>query len=86
MQVVMETDEAWSLMSVVTSYVIDRSGIAQDGKQRIRKWRADRDEGTPAMRELALAMNRALGTFIEEQTDRQIRRKGRYTRKKEATR
>lgn len=86
MQIVMEPDEANSLMSIITSYVIDSSGLSQDGKQRVRKWRTDREQGSPAMRELATAMNRALGTFIEEKTERQIRRKGRYTSTRELSR
>ncbi len=83
MQVVLETDEAWSLMSVITSYVIDRSGISQDGKQRIRRWRGERTVGTVEMDDLAVAMNEALGTVIDEKTTRMIRRRGRYISTKE---
>jgi hypothetical protein len=86
MQIVMETDEANSLMSVITSYVIDHAGLSQDGKQRVRKWRTDRAPGSPAMDGLAIAMNEALGSYIEEKTDRQVRRKGRFTRVREASR
>jgi hypothetical protein len=86
MQIVMETDEAWSLMSVITSHVIDKSGMSQDGKQRIRKWRTDRASGSTEMDALTVAMNQALGTFIEEKTERQIRRKGRYTTTRELPR
>jgi hypothetical protein len=86
MQIVMETDEANSLMSVITSYVIDKSNISSDGKQRVRKWRADRATGSTEMDSLATAMNRALGTFIEEKTERQVRRKGRYTSTRELSR
>jgi hypothetical protein len=35
---------------------------------------------------LAVAMNEALGTYIEEKTDRQVRRKGRYTRVRDGAR
>ncbi len=84
MQIVMEADEANSLMSVITSYVIDNAGLSQDGKQRVRKWRTDRATGSTEMDTLAVAMNRALGTYLNEKTDRQVRRKGRYTRAKEA--
>lgn len=80
MQIVMEPDEANSLMSVITSYVIDHAGLSQDGKQRVRKWRTDRPVGSPGMSGLADAMNEAIGAYIEEKTDRQVRRKGRYTR------
>ena len=86
MQVVLETDEAWSLMSVITSYVIDHSGISQDGKQRIRRWRGERTVGTVEMDDLAVAMNEALGTVIDEKTTRMIRRRGRYISTKEMAR
>jgi len=86
MQIVMETDEANSLMSVITSYVIDNAGLSQDGKARVRKWRADRATGSAEMDALAVAMNEALGTYLDEKTDRQVRRKGRYTRARDAAR
>ena len=86
MQIVMETDEGNSLMSVITSYVIDHAGLSGDGKQGVRRWRTDRALGLPQMDALAVAMNEALGTYIEEKTDRQVRRKGRYTRVREAAR
>jgi len=78
MQIVLETDEAWSLMSVVTSYIIDHGGVSPEGKQRIRRWRADRTMGTVEMDDLALATNQALGTVIDEKTTRMVRRRGRY--------
>jgi hypothetical protein len=84
MQIILDQDEAWSLMTVTTSFVIDRSGISTDGKQRLRKWRTVRAESTVEMGELTAAMNAALGAFLDEQTNRQIRRKGRYTRTKGA--
>ena len=78
MQVVLETDEAWSLMTVITAYVIDHSGISQEGKQKSRRWRSDRPLGTVEMDDLAVAMNEALGTYLDEKTARMIRRRGRY--------
>jgi hypothetical protein len=84
MQIAMETDEANSLMSIITSYVIDHAGLSPDGKQRVRKWRTDRPVGSTGMAAVAGAMNQALGTYIEEKTDRQVRQKGRYTRARTA--
>lgn len=84
MQIAMETDEANSLVSVITSYVIDHAGLSQDGKARLRKWRTDRAVGSTGMAGLADAMNTALGSYIEEKTDRQLRQKGRYTRVRRA--
>jgi hypothetical protein len=78
MQIILELDEAWSLMSVITSHVIDKSGVSQDGKQAIRRWRTARGSGTVEMDELAVAMNGALGTHLDEKTARTIRQKGRY--------
>ena len=78
MHLVIETDESWSLMALITSYIIDNSGVSADGKQRARRWRTDRALGTVEMDQLAVAMNRALGTFIDEKTARLVRQRGRY--------
>ncbi len=78
MQVILEPDEAWSLMTLMTGHVIDKSGVSQDGKQRIRRWRTDRAVGTVEMDDLTVGMNAALGTFLDEATNRTVRRKGRY--------
>ena len=78
MQIVIETDEAWSLMSVISSYVIDKSGVSQDGKQAIRKWRTDRAVGTLEMDALAVALNEAIGTHIDKKTARKVHTRGRY--------
>ena len=78
MQIVLETDEAWSLMSVIASHVIDNSGVSPDGKSKIRRWRSDRSVGTVEMDDLAVAVNEALGTYLDEKTARMVRRRGRY--------
>ena len=83
MHVVLETDEAWSLMTLITAYVIDHSGISQEGKQKVRRWRTDRAEGTVEMDGLAVAMNEALGTYIDEKMSRLVRKKGRYVSTRE---
>ncbi len=83
MQVILETDEARSLMTVITSYVIDHSGVSQGGKARVRRWRSDRDAGTVEMDDLVVAFNQALGTYLDEKTTRMIRRRGRYVSTRE---
>lgn len=83
MQVILEPDEAWSLMMVIASSAIDKSGVSQDGKQAIRRWRSDHAQGSPLMDEMAEAMNAALGGYIDEKTNRMVKRKGRHVRKKE---
>jgi hypothetical protein len=86
MQFRLDQDEAHSLMSVITAYVIDHGGLSQDGKQAVRKWRTDRAEGSEIMRELTAGINEALGLFIEERTDRTVRRSGRYAKASEVKR
>jgi hypothetical protein len=77
MQIVIETEEAWALMTLITGYVIDKSGVSQDGKQTIRKWRTDRAIGTVEMADLTIALNEALGTHVDEKTTRKIHTRGR---------
>lgn len=86
MQVVLETDEAWSLMSVITSYVIDHSGVSQDGKSKIKRWRSDRAAGTVEMDDLAVAVNQTLDTYLDEKMTRTVRRRGRYVSSRQVTR
>ncbi|MCH8919392.1 MAG: hypothetical protein IIA23_01640 [Chloroflexi bacterium] len=86
MQIVLEMDETWSLMSVITSYVIDHSGVSQDGKSKIRRWRSDRAAGTVEMGDLAVAVNQALDTYLDEKMTRTVRRRGRYVSSREVTR
>ena len=81
MQVILEPDESWSLMTVIASYVIDNAGLSQEGKQRVRRWRSDRAQGTPAMDDLSIAINAALGNYLDERTNRVLRGK-RYVRKR----
>lgn len=84
MQVIVEPDEAWSLMTLITGYIIDKSGVSQDGKQRIRRWRTGRAVGTGEMDDVAVGMNKAIGTYLDEKTNRQVRVKGRYSRTRDA--
>jgi hypothetical protein len=79
-QLRIEQDEAWSLMLVVTSYIIDNSGVSQEAKQKIRQWRNDHAEGTQEMAALSDGMNEAVGAYMEHRTDRTVRRRGRYQR------
>jgi len=59
------------------------SGVSGEGKAAIRRWRSDRALGTVEMDEVAVALNEALGTVIDEKTTRVIRRRGRYISTKE---
>jgi hypothetical protein len=84
MQIILDQDEAWSLMTVATSFVIDHSGVSADGKQRLRAWRTARAEKTPEMRDLTDGVNADLGAFLDDQANRQVRQKGRFSRARSA--
>jgi hypothetical protein len=86
MQIILEVDEAWSLMTVATSYIIDKSGLSQDGKQAVRRWRTDRASGTVEMDQFTVAVNETLGTYLDQRTARMIRQRGRYQSIREKTR
>jgi methyl-accepting chemotaxis protein len=76
--VILEADEAWSVMTVVVSQVLDGVELSDEARAAIRKWRSERAEGTEGMDELAESLNEALGNLVDEQTRKLIRRKGRY--------
>lgn len=78
MQIILDTDEAWSLMTIIVSQMIDKAGVSTDGKARLRKWRSDRADGTAEMATLTVSLNEALGSTLDEKTTRLIRRKGYY--------
>ena len=83
MQVILETDEAWSIMTLVVSQVLDQVDLSDEAKASLRRWRGDRVDGTAEMSDLTVAMNEVLGTVLDERTDRLIRRKGWYVSTKE---
>jgi hypothetical protein len=83
MQVVIEPDEAWSMMSLIVSQVLDNVELSPAAQKEIKQWRTDRAEGTAEMSDLAVSMNEALGTVLDEKTARTLRRKGWYVSSKE---
>ena len=78
MQIILDTDEAWSIMSLVVSQVLDQAELSDEGKATLRKWRTEHNEGTAEMSELTVSMNEAIGTVLDEQTARLVRRQGWY--------
>jgi hypothetical protein len=83
MQVILEPDEAWSIMTLVVSQVLDQVELSDEAKAIIRRWRTDHNDGTTDMGELTVTMNESLGTVLDERTTRLIRRKGWYVSTKE---
>lgn len=83
MYVILETDEAWSIMTLVVSQVLDGVQMSDKGKDAAKKWRTDRAEGSALMVGLAEALNETLGTAIDEQTSKMVRRRGRWVSTKD---
>ncbi len=80
MYVILEQDEAWSVMTLVVSQVLDHADLSEEGRTAVRHWRTTHADGTDEMADLALGMNEALGGLMDERTDRIVKRKGRFVR------
>ena len=83
MQVILESDEAWSIMSLVVSQVLDQVELSDEARAALRKWRTNHEDGTGEMADLTVSMNETIGTVLDERTTRLIRRKGWYVSTKE---
>ena len=83
MQVILETDEAWSIMTLVVSQVLDQVDLSDEAKAIVRRWRTDHNDGTAEMSDLTVTMNEVLGTVMDERTERLIRRAGWYVSTKD---
>jgi hypothetical protein len=83
MQIILDTDEAWSIMSLVVSQVLDQAELSDEGKATLRKWRTEHNEGTAEMSDLTISMNESIGTVLDEATTRLVRRQGWYVSTKD---
>ena len=83
MQVILEPDEAQAVMSLVISTVIDQVELSDEARAALRRWRAERQDGTADLADLTVTLNETLGTVLDERTQRLIRRKGWYVSTKE---
>jgi hypothetical protein len=82
-QIILDNEEAWSLMSLMVSQIVDRAGLSPDGKAAVRRWRTDRSTGSVEMADLTVEFNEAIGSTLDEKTTRLIRRQGRYVSTKD---
>ena len=83
MQIILEPEEAWSIVALVVSQVLDQVELSDEGKAAVRRWRSDHNEGSVEIAELTVSLNEVLGTTLDDKTTRLIRRKGRYVSTKE---
>lgn len=78
MIVLLEEPEAWSLMMLVSAVAIDNAEISNEAKEAIRRWRTDRNEGTPALSKLTDDLNRAMNAHLDAKFLRRVKSKGWY--------
>lgn len=85
MQIILENDEASSIMSLIVSQVMDQVELSDEARAALRRWRQEHGEGTAEMADLTVSMNESLGSILDERTARLIRRKGWYVNTNEKT-
>jgi hypothetical protein len=78
MIVLLEEPEAWSLMMLVSAIAVDNAEISEKGKAAIRRWRTDRNEGSPALEKLTDDLNKALNAHLDAKFFRRVKNKGWY--------
>ncbi len=76
MIVLLEEQEAWSLMMLVTAVATDNADLSEEGKEAIRKWRGELREGSEALEELTDEMNDAMNTHIDSKFMRRVKSRG----------
>ena len=78
MRLILDEEETWSLMTLITAQVLDQVELSDEAVKAIRDWRAGVVEGNSSMESVANGVNEALGNKIDEQLTRQIRRRDYY--------
>ena len=78
MRLILDEEETWSLMTLITAQVLDQVELSEEAVKAIRDWRAGVVEGNSAMEDVANGVNEALGNTIDAELTRQIRRRDYY--------
>lgn len=78
MRLVLDEEETWSLMTLITAQVLDQVELSDEAVKAIRDWRAGVVEGNSAMEAVANGVNEALGNTIDEELTRTIKRRDYY--------
>jgi len=74
--VILDVDDVGTIISLVTSQVLDNVELSQKGGDAIREWRRDRDPGSIGLDEYAESFNEAIGGVIDERSTRMLRKRG----------
>lgn len=78
MRLILDEEETWSLMTLITAQVLDQVELSDEAVKAIRDWRAGVVEGNSAMEAVANGVNEVLGNTIDEELTRQVRRRDYY--------
>ena len=78
MRLILDEEETWSLMTLITAQVLDQVELSDEAVKAIRDWRAGVVEGNSTMEAVATGVNEALGNTIDEELTRQVRRRDYY--------
>ncbi len=78
MRLILDEEETWSLMTLITAQVLDQVELSDEAVKAIRDWRAGIVEGNAAMEAVANGVNEALGNTIDAELTRTIRRRDYY--------
>ncbi len=78
MRLILDEEETWSLMTLITAQVLDQVELSDEAVKAIRDWRAGIVEGNAAMETMAQGVNETLGNTIDEELTRTIRRRDYY--------
>jgi hypothetical protein len=77
-RVILDETESWSVMSLITSLVVDQVELSDEGVAAIREWRNALEEGSPEMLAFAEGLNEALGNKLDDEMRKTIRRRDYY--------
>lgn len=78
MIVMLEEQEAWSLMMLVSAVAVDNAELSNEGKEGIRRWRLEQREGSTELEKLTEALNKALNSHLDAKFLRRVKSKGYY--------
>ncbi len=78
MRLILDEEETWSLMTLITAQVLDQVELSDEAIKAIRDWRSTVVEGNAAMEAVSIGVNEALGNTLDEELTRTVRRRDYY--------
>ena len=76
MNVILNIDEVHTVLTLVTSQVLDHVDLSDEAKKAVRDWRRDHAVGGSELDGFAVVFNEAIGNHLDERTTRMVRRRG----------